>query len=294
VKKRDTRTLNATVMNIKNILVPTDFSECSKNALKGAAIIANKFKAKLWILHAYTMPVMSTDAGVHVLAGDVNDFEGELRRNFREMHEELGIQDEIDTEDLLVCDFTKDAIKDASDKYNVDLIVMGTTGAGGLEEIMIGSNTYGIISENKFPLLAIPGDADLTRIKKMVFAGDYLKIPAESTVLAPLKALSSAFGAEIHIVHIGERLVLDEEKAEQARKLDLEFKNLPHHYHYEINKDVEEGINLYVDENGIDLVTVIHRHHRFVDRLFKGSFTKKMALHCYVPLLVLPEQSEQD
>jgi nucleotide-binding universal stress UspA family protein len=281
--------LNYTIMTIHNILVPTDFSECSKNALKGAAIIARKFNAKIYLLHAYTMPVMATDAGVHVLAGDVNDFEGDIKRHFKELHEDIRLLDDVETEDLLVCDFTKDAITESAEKYNIDLVVMGTVGAGGLEEILIGSNTYGIISENKFPLLAVPVDADLSQIQKIVFAGDYLKIPSESTVLGPLKAMSGKFGAEIHIVHIGEALVLDTEKSEQARKLDLEFKNLPHHYHFEVSDNVEAGINRYVDENGIDIVTVTHRHRRFIEKVFKTSWTKKMALHCYVPLLVLPE-----
>jgi len=276
-------------MNIKNILVPTDFSECSKNAVQTAVTIAKKFNAKIWLMHAYTMPVMASDTGIHVLAGDRYDFEGDSRDSFKDLKEDLtGLQD-VDHEELLICDFTKDAVLNSAKNNNVNLIVMGTVGAGGIEEMLIGSNTYAIISENKYPLLAVPADASMRSIKKIVFAGDYLKIPSGSVVLNPLKYIARQFGAEIHILHVGNRLDLPAERSEEARKLDREFKNIPHHYHLQVSDDVEEGINAYVDDNSIDLVTVVHRHHNFIDRIFKGSWTRKMALHCNTPLLVLPE-----
>jgi nucleotide-binding universal stress UspA family protein len=105
--------------------------------------------------------------------------------------------------------------------------------------------------------------------------------------------MAMRFGAEIHVLHIGEEFNLSTDESHQAKYIERSLKKVSHSYHLMVKKDVEQGINEYVDEHNIDMVAVLPRAHKLVERLFKGSWTKKLALHCYVPLLVLRDEGSK-
>ena len=61
-------------------------------------------------------------------------------------------------------------------------------------------------------------------------------------------------------------------------------------YHYSHAKHFLDGVNQFVDEQGIDLVITVPKEHNFFERIFSSSHTKKLAFHSHVPVLVLSKQ----
>ena len=67
-----------------------------------------------------------------------------------------------------------DEVKDVVDSYRIDLIVTGTKGASGMDEVFMGSNTVRIIkSTKKCPILAIPQHFDYQTPSEVAFATDF-------------------------------------------------------------------------------------------------------------------------
>lgn len=271
------------------ILVPTDFSLCSKNALTFAVKIAKKMNAKIILLHAFQVPVSSMDAGSEAYFSEsITNLKDNIKREFDIFKETPPELKEIDHDILIKHDLTKSAILGACESLRCKLIVMGTHGARGLDEILIGSNTYSVMKEAPIPVLAIPESALISDVKRIAFAGDYKSIE-DKNVLQTLIQLAQSFNAEINVVHIdsNEEAGLSDEEINEAKKFEQYFKRVRHSYHFVHTDNVEEGLENYALNNNIDLIALIPRKHKFLDNLSQKRVSKKMAFHSKVPLLAL-------
>ena len=271
------------------ILVPTDFSLCSKNALTFAIKIAKKIDAKLVLMHAFQVPVSSMDAGAEsYFSESMTTIKENIKREFDIFKETPTELEEVEHDILIKHDLTKNAILSACESTGAKLVVMGTHGARGLDEILIGSNTYSVMKESPVPVLAIPESARMNDIKRIAFAGDYKSIE-DKTVLQTLIQLTKAFNAEINIVHIDpdQSASLSDQKINEAKKFEQYFKHVRHTYHFIHHQDVEVGLENYAENNNTDLIALIPRKHKFLDNLSQKRISKKMAFHSKVPILAL-------
>ncbi len=274
---------------IKRILVPIDFSECSTNALKYAAKLAKKMQAEeLQIMHAYTSPVAYSDVGVYynMEALDVQS-DKELNERFEEVKSEVPELRDVTYEFTIQNAFVIEALQTLCASKSIDLVVMGTKGASGLEEVFFGSTTYAAIKNCKFPVLVIPSGADYKQVHNVALASDYKEI--DTHILEPLKHLNRAFMTNIHIVHISKDEGLTHDEIHEAKKYEQFLHNVPHQFHYIINDDVEKGLTEYVKTHNIDMVTVVPRKHSFYEMIFGLGKSKPIIFHTELPLLVLPE-----
>ncbi|MCG8319614.1 MAG: universal stress protein [Cytophagales bacterium] len=276
-------------MHNTKILVPTDFSLCSKNALTFAIKMAKKMDAKLILMHAFQVPVSSMDAGAEAYFSEsITNIKDNIKKEFdifKETPEELK---EVEHDILIKHDLTKNAILSACESTGCKLIVMGTHGARGLDEILIGSNTYSVMKESVIPVLAIPESARMSDIKRIAFAGDYKSIE-DKNVLQTLIQLTKAFNAEINIVHIDpdEEAGLSDSEINEAKKFEQYFKHVRHTYHFIHTQNIEAGLEDYAQNNDIDLIALIPRKHKFLDNLSQKRISKKLAFHSKVPILAL-------
>lgn len=271
------------------ILVPTDFSLCSKNALNFAVKIAKKLNAKLVLMHAFQVPVSSMDAGAEAYFSEsITNIKDNIKREFDIFKETPPELKEVEHDIIIKHDLTKNAILSVCESLNCKIIVMGTHGARGLDEILIGSNTYSVMKEAPIPVLAIPESAQISDIKRIAFAGDYKSID-DKEVLQTLIQLTQAFNAEIDIVHIDpdDQAGLSDEEINEAKKFEQYFKRVRHTYHFIHTQDVETGLENYAQNHDIDLIALIPRKHKFLENLSQKRISKKLAFHSKVPLLAL-------
>jgi nucleotide-binding universal stress UspA family protein len=265
------------------ILVPFDFSHNSRNALAYAARLAKLSKAELVVLHAYDraailegMTMDGTKAGM------------EKERHHLEKHHELpaSIITTLIREGELI-----DEVSDFLKERKVDLVVMGTRGASGLQEVLVGSRTVAVMSEIYVPMLVVPESAEPGSVRNILLCSDLKEVENDNN-LDLVKELAMLFGSAVRIAHVeaGDEVPTYEQELERRREKGIFSPEVEVTYKRIKGKTVLEGIRYYLalkDDN--DLVVMINRKHGFIDSLFRVNHTHKMAYHTTLPLLVLPE-----
>lgn len=273
---------------IKHILVPTDFSDCAINALEYALKFAKKVnpEAEITILNAYTVPLAYSDFN---LAYDVGESEEDIKKyidsEFNQLENKLPLLKEFEYETVKTENYVKDAVEEYSLENPVDLIIMGTKGASGVDEVILGTNAHRVIKAELAPVLVIPEDSQYVDIKNIALSSDYKGIIAE--LLTPVKAIRQVYASKIHLIHVSQEPMLAKEKAEEAKNLEMHLKGLPHQYHFMVNKNVEEGIDEFAETNEIDMLVVLPRKKGLFESLFGKSESKSLIFHTKVPLLAL-------
>lgn len=144
-----------------SIVCPTDFSECSANALRWAVWLASTANRPLRLLHAVhvDMPAYVTQE----MRTRILEQWDQVRRD-AELHLREWAKPHL-TENLVVHYEISDApaveAVIASAHRDNSWIVMGTHGRTGWRQVWIGSVTTRTIEQAKVPVLAIPPDRQL-------------------------------------------------------------------------------------------------------------------------------------
>lgn len=275
-------------MTMKKIIVPIDFSSCSKNALHNAIVLAERMSMELVILHSYILPMASVDGTPLMVGSMIDDLEEASKNNLDNFLKKIPKLSRVKHTTVITAGVVLDGIRGVMKREDVDFVVMGTHGASGLQRAFLGSNAYSVVKNVNCPVIALPEDADITKMKKIAMSGDYKKTPAAHCI-EPIIALSQAFFAHIYIIHIDQDKNLDHDEVEMAKSLQKYLKKVKHSFHFKRDYDVEEGLLSFVKEEKIDLLTMISRHHSFLDRIGHASETKKMIMDIPMPLMIMPE-----
>lgn len=274
---------------MKKILVPTDFSDISENALNYAVEIAQLMSAELILFHVYYIPVFAGDTAPVIYTADQLERDSLEELNSRKefilkRHPDLHISC------YCIAGLPAEQINRFAEDNHIDLIVMGTQGAGYLAERTLGSITTALIRKAACPVLAIDQHVTFKMLKKIVLASDFVETN-NAKALKPLRELITYFGAQLYILK-----VVREEDSEPALSETIAGFNLAHsvkpfhHTFYSVhNEDVVGGINEFVKHHHMDMVVMIPRKHSLVSRIFHEPFTKEMTFHSEVPLLILHE-----
>lgn len=267
---------------MKKILVPTDFSENAKLALKHAIQVANQLNGTISLLHAYqietrTGSFLSIDQLVQ------GDREGEMSVLVEEMKPLLGPKTKI--ESFVKKGASVETICQTGEKLNVDIIIMGTTGAGGMKKLFLGSTASNVIKNTPIPVLAIPQDFQNFKISNITLALDNKEIE-KVTILRPIVDLVNGFKAELKLV-----TVIDETHPKGGIDPSVEeyLKNAGANYTFFIitSSNIIEGIQDFVKREKSDLLCVVHRSRGLFESIFDESVAKQIAFDSIVPLLVL-------
>lgn len=146
-------------MDLKRILVPTDFSEASTPALDLAIAFAQRFEAEIILFHAHEMPAYVFPDGVLPVTPEVL---GELQRSVMAELDRLAVRireagvvvttrSGIGVHDFEICRAAKES--------SADLIVMGTHGRTGLRHVLLGSVAEKVVRRAPCPVLTVRPEA---------------------------------------------------------------------------------------------------------------------------------------
>lgn len=142
---------------MKNILVPVDLDDRNDLIIKKAVELAEKFEAKIWLLHiaAPESDFVGNEPGPQY----IRDVEAkDLRRTHREIQEmrDQLVADGLDAEALLVQGATVAGIYEEALKINADLIVLGYSDHSFFHNLWFGNNTIEVLKKSEIPLLVVP------------------------------------------------------------------------------------------------------------------------------------------
>ncbi|WP_316818257.1 universal stress protein [Pedobacter nyackensis] len=286
---------------MKTILLPTDFSLAAKNAARYAMHLAKEMRANLKLCNAVMLPVEIPLAGhVSVPIVAIETLEHDTEEKLKHLAEKMSELDQLetanDTYHPLVAygaetGSVTGVVKSFMTDHNISLVVMGTKGAGGLSQFLLGSSSRAMVEAATFPVLFVPPEASYNKIIKIAFATDLSK--QDIAVIHVLASFARTFNAEILLVHISNQL--PDSQMSSKKKID-EFlneitNNVNYHkiyYQHVLDEIVDEGLDWLSKYGQIQMLAMVHRKHDLLYRLFNGSRTQKLRRKIDIPLLVFP------
>ncbi len=146
---------SAPILRMRRVLVATDFGEDSATAVRAAADIASAYGSELIVAHVAPRPAVYAVPGEAPLAATNNqDALDAAERDLRQSIVDLG--DRAPVTPLLLEGTAYLEIAYAAQQRDVDLVVMGAMGRGGLHHSLTGLTTYGVVSHAQRPVLVLP------------------------------------------------------------------------------------------------------------------------------------------
>ena len=142
-------------MEIRHILVPTDFSPDAEVAVQQAVELAKAFKARVTLLHAYHVPLPVLPAESYSIPADLIDSVRDAAKSRLAELEGQVSQSGLEVGSELSAEPPSLAIVDAAERLGVDLIVMGTRGLTGLKHVVLGSIAERTLRHAPCPVLTV-------------------------------------------------------------------------------------------------------------------------------------------
>ncbi|HEY0676919.1 MAG TPA: universal stress protein [Chitinophagaceae bacterium] len=275
---------------MKTFLVPTDFSETSKNAARYAAHIAKQYQDIHIILYNVSDEITAGSDGTP-LAEDEHS-----RIKVMELAlESIRIDLSRITPTKISCVAEEgsslvDAIETFSRHKAVDMIIMGITGSTRLEQIFMGSNTLKIVDRGTFPVMIVPPFAQYKGIQDIMLTSDFKDVETTMPV-KPIQEVLDLFRANLHVVNVDHEHyveVTDEYKIERAKLETILHQHNPQFYFIRMY-DFIDAVNQFVEDKEIDLILTVPKKHSFLSGVFRSSYTKKLAYHSHVPIIAVHE-----
>jgi nucleotide-binding universal stress UspA family protein len=142
---------------LKNVLVATDFSEPSETALEYGRAMARTFNATLHVVHVVDtfLPGMVAETAPASYAGLLDELEKAAQRQLDATVREDDRRELGATAVLLRQTGPALGIVTYAENANVDLIVMGTHGRGGLSHLLMGSVAERVVRTAPCPVLTV-------------------------------------------------------------------------------------------------------------------------------------------
>lgn len=279
---------------MKKILLPTDFSNNSWNAIKYAIQLFKDEKCIFYLLNAYTPIIYHVE---YVLVSPAQfGLADAIRMNSLKGLE--GIKNRINNEfnnsnHNLECIAAFNTlipeIKKIVEDKNIDFVVMGTKGATGAKEVLIGSNTVHVIKNIKCPVLAIPDNFDFETPTEILFPSDY-EVDFQSYHIQPILDIASSHHSRVNIFNVSYGRDLSEKQEQNRQKLESYFVNEAHVFHSVNDQDVSVAITNFQLKTLINLLVMINNKHSFFENLFFKPVINQIGFHLNVPFLVIPSK----
>ena len=272
---------------MKKILVPIDFSKEAKYACEVAAQIAKKTKCEIILLHMLDIPGASIDPI------DSNNKRGGAQAIFfmKTIHKKFQKYKALPFfEGIKITESVKfhkafNGVIEESKKNNVDLIVMGSQGATGLKEMLVGSNTEKVVRHSDIPVLVIKKKVSNFEIKNMIFASDFSKESKKS--FKNVLEFANIFKAKLHLLYINTIHNFESTK-DSTKKLEKFVSGFDKNkFTLNIYNDttIEEGILNFGKEIEADVIAINTHGRSGLSQLFSESISKELANHALRPIV---------
>lgn len=281
---------------MKRILIPTDFSSNAWNAICYAMHLFQNQECQFYLLNTYTPIIPSSRFmapminGVRIEEAVRSTSENGLTNTVERIQTTFGNPKHV-FETISSFNLLADEVKDVVDSYGIDLIITGTKGASGMEEVFMGSNTVRIIKNTKkCPVLTIPQHFEYQAPSEIAFATDFNRFYSLSE-LKPLIDLAHTFKATVRIVHVQYEIKALTELQQFNLSMLRKYLAEVEHYIHTVSElhSISHTLDIFSKELDIHLLAMLHYQHSYMEKMTREPIVKRTAFHTQIPLLVIPE-----
>ncbi|GAA4313852.1 universal stress protein [Pontixanthobacter gangjinensis] len=271
---------------MKNILVPTDFSDQAEKALKVAAQLAKKFDGEIYLLHMLELPLQLIDpvGGGSQNIPEAIFFMKLAHQRFAKIMKEPYLKD-IKVHEVVEFHRAFDGIMEIGKEKNCDLIVMGSHGASGFQEMFIGSNTEKVVRHSEIPVLVIKNEIPDFKIQNFIFATD--ANPKHKELLAKARNFAKTMGAKLHLLFVNtpNDFLTSKEAQQRLEKYmgNTDHKDLEVHIYNDVS--VEQGILNFAKKLDAGLIGIGTHGRKGLAHFFNGSISEDLVNHSNRPVV---------
>jgi nucleotide-binding universal stress UspA family protein len=281
----------------KRILLPTDFSQDSLNALRyGLDVYCNE-ACEFHILHIYYLGGYAEE---NLMIPKPEDKEYEKHRLIAESNMEK-LKEAVESlesgpshEFRFSTHFGPflDVMGDIIKKDNTDLILMGTRSQSEHHNPNFGSVTVSVMeSIRDCPVLAIPVDVKYKSINEIVFPTGF-KTRYKEDDLRYLADFSQLINAPIRILYISKGEPLTAKQQKKKEQLESLFSEVTYTHHNLYNVPVVTGVRCFVQSRESEMMAFVNKKHFFFSSVFSDPMVKQLGRFTDVPLLALHDKKE--
>ncbi|HLG35942.1 MAG TPA: universal stress protein [Bacteroidia bacterium] len=275
---------------IRNILIPYDFSETAALALEHAVFMAKLCKAQISLLHVIET-YSFTSAISHAFSKSQSEFESKIEESTKvklqeiadAIHKKSAIQVKFTTE---VGSIYKQIVKVAHD-IHANIIIMGTHGASGFQEFLMGSNAFRVVTSSPCPVITVQSHAKKIGFKDIVLPIDDSIVSRQKIVYAV--ELAKHYSSTIHIA--GLRVA---KNADFVRKFEIKVRQVEDYckeHNVLCTKKMFDGDDIakmslaYSDDINADLIIIMTEQEANPGFFNMGSAAQSLVNHSKVPVM---------
>jgi nucleotide-binding universal stress UspA family protein len=285
------------------VLVPVDFSDYTLKAARLAFSIAKSLKANIVLLHTYTSPFYSGGMPISDAFAFDEHSEEVMRSLMLKNEEEMGklmTRLRMDIASGLLPDVQisakfregvpEEQILIYSRKHRPLMLIMGTQGATSSKHDILGSVAAEVIDRSPVPVFAFPENTPFDRfegIRKVGFLTQFDQ--RDLVVFEAMMQLLQPLTYKVYFIHLSNDAKLwDEIQITGVKEyFRRQYPNLDSSYVLLEGGNMIEGLNKFIQEQNIDILTVASHKRNIFARLFNPGVAHRMVFHGETPLLVL-------
>ena len=273
----------------KHILIPTDYSENAWSAAQYAIKLYAHKPCTFYFLHAWTF--INTGSRTYISPNYIDTLKNTSKELLAVLTERAKSESTNDTHEfktIFSTDSLIDSIIFAIEKQKIDLLVMGTKGATGAKEFLLGSNSVTVINKVKIcPLLLVPNNYKFEIPAQIAFPTDFNRLYGEE--LLAIKKLAALHNSSLNILTINGMDTLSHSQRNNFDILKEYLKDEKHTFYWKsdyVRK--EKAIKDFIEENEMNILIMINYEHDFIEKLIKEPIINKMGFHTEIPFLIIP------
>jgi len=275
-------------LDIRKIMVPVDFSETSGHATDHAAWLAATTHAELLLVHVLPQNHYYFETPEpFILPSDDKEIRNDATEKLKAIARDVYDRYNVNARYRILQGRISYEIIDLASEEKTDLIMMGTHGAKGLEEILIGSNAQHLVSKAPCPVITFQHEKRKPGFSNIVLPIDRSRHSREKVGVAIDVALLCH--SKIHILGL-----LDSDDEGEYEKLQVVLDQVQmaiDRVEISYTRHTVKGDNIaveamkYADSINADLILVLTEDESVLGKLDLGPLSRHIVNHSAIPVL---------
>lgn len=261
------------------LLVPTDFSAESENALKYAVELASRHETRIVLLHICRTGLFSLGK-----SREKEKLAMEKLNKYLAYYSGHEQGRNVQMEAHVMHGREADEIIRYASKIKASFIVMGFKGEGENIRSTVGHNTLEVILRSPIPVMSIPPGCIYRPLKKIVYTNHNAR--TENTNFNTVVKVAEVYQSDIVILRPKNRK--QEENPETAHSVFSHKKNIYKYQkiykYYAETEDLAQGMSEYIEHERPDMVALGIHEEQFFERMVRQVYGKEIAMQYSIPL----------
>lgn len=278
---------------MKKILVPFDFTDLAKNALDFAVQLSAKSdNSEVTIYHIIEHPTPSTLKTMGVVDYQTDPMEvlyikkmiEQVETKMAELVDSLKVPKNASIKQKIKIGNPEKEIHNEVSEADIDVVIMGTSGAEGLDEFFVGSNAEKVVRNAQCPVLTLQNPAKIDHINEIVFASDFSN--HDQDFVGKLVGMQKVFDARLRLVKINTPASFTSTRYDNEQMNEFVEKNNIQNYTTDIYNfsNEEDGIVAYAEDIEADMIALGTYQYKGVGHFLRGSIAEDVVNHAAIPV----------